>query len=224
MATQNINTSRQYSPDHFSNILVRLKVEHEQLLRKLNLLESQYFEMCRGNTPDYSLMHSIIVYIQEYPEQIHHPLEDMIYSILLERVDDAGFVEKLISEHTKMEAVTREIRESLESLPGCAASGEKLMQQLSGFLVGQRQHIYTEESVVFPLVQRALTAEDWKRLEYMTPILDEPIRGKRTWNDYMRLSREIDGMYGMKISSGVSGSLDSTETERRKVDSSTVTA
>jgi hemerythrin-like domain-containing protein len=224
MATLNINTSRQHSPDHFSKILVRLKVEHEQLLRKLNLLESQYFEMCRDKTPDYSLMHSIIVYIQEYPEQIHHPLEDMIYSILLKRVDDAEFVEKLISEHTKMEAVTREIRESLESLPGCAASGEKLMQQLSEFLVGQRQHIYTEESVVFPLVQRSLTAEDWKRLEYMTPILDEPIGGKRTWNDYMRLSREIDGMYGMEISGGASGSLDSTETERRKVDSSIVAA
>ena len=224
MSTLNINTSRQNSPDQGSSILDRLKVEHEQLLRKLNLLESQYLEMCRGDTPDYSLMHSIIVYIQEYPEQIHHPLEDMIYSILLERVGDAEFVEKLISEHTKMEAVTREIRESLESLPGCAASAEKLKQQLSEFLVGQRQHIYTEESQVLPLVQRALTRKDWERLQYMMPILDEPIGGKRTWNDYMRLSREIDGMYGMEITSGVSSSLDSTETERRKADTSTVTA
>ena len=224
MSTLNINTSRQHSPDHGSSILDRLKVEHEQLLRKLNLLESQYLEMCRGDTPDFSLMHSIIVYIQEYPEQIHHPLEDMIYSILLERVDDDVFVETLISEHTKMEAVTREIRESLESLPGRAASAEKLKQQLSEFLIGQRQHIYTEESEVFPLVHRALTQKDWKRLQYMTPILDEPISGKRTWNDYMRLSREIDDMYGMENPGGVSGSRDLTEAERRKVDSNTVTA
>ena len=224
MSTSSTNTSRKYSHEYCSNILDRLKVEHQQLLRKLNLLESQYLEMCRGDSPDFSLMHSIIVYIQEYPEQIHHPLEDMIYSILLERVDDAGFVEKLISEHTKMEVVTREIRESLESLPGCAASAEKLKQQLSEFLVGQRQHIYTEESEVLPLVQRALTQEDWDRLQYMMPILDEPIGGKRTWNDYMRLSREIDGMYGMEISSSVGKSLDSAETERRKSDSSTLTA
>ena len=224
MSTLNINTSRQLTTNQGSYIVDRLKVEHEQLLRKLNLLESQYLEMCRGDTPDFSLMHSIIVYIQEYPEQIHHPLEDMIYSILLERVDDAEFVETLISEHTKMEAVTREIRESLESLPGCAASAEKLKQQLSEFLVGQRQHIYTEESEVLPLVQRALTRKDWERLQYMMPILDEPISGKRTWNDYMRLSREIDGMYGMEISSAVSGSPDLTETEHRKAGSTTVTA
>jgi hemerythrin-like domain-containing protein len=205
-------------------MLDRLRLEHEQLLRKLNLLESQYLEMCRGRTPDYSLMHSIIVYIQEYPEQIHHPLEDMMYSILLERVDDAEYVQKLVSDHTKMEEVTREIRESLESLPGCAACAGQLKQRLSEFLIGQRQHIYTEESEVFPLVEKALTQKDWERLQYMTPILDEPISGKRTWNDYQRLSREIDGMYGMKYPGGVSGSLDVTETERRKVESNTVTA
>ena len=83
-------------------------------------------------------------------------------------------------------------------MPGCAACAVQLRQQLSEFLTGQRQHIYTEESEVFPLVQSALTEKDWKRLEYMTPILDEPISGKRTWNDYQRLSREIDGMFGME--------------------------
>jgi len=195
-------------------MLNRLKVEHGQLLRKLNLLELQYLDMCRDKTPDYSLMRSIIVYIQEYPEQIHHPLEDMIYSILLERVDDVEFVQKLISEHTQLEVVTRELRESLESLPGCTASNEKLKQQLSGFLVGQRQHIYTEELDVFPLVQSALTQEDWKRLQYMVPILDEPICGRRTWTDYERLSRAIEGNHKIELPGSENGNLNLTETER----------
>ncbi len=195
-------------------MLNRLKVEHGQLLRKLNLLELQYLDMCRDKTPDYSLMRSIIVYIQEYPEQIHHPLEDMIYSILLGRVDDVEFVQKPISEHTQLEVFTRELRESLESLQGCTASNEKLKQQLSGFLVGQRQHIYTEESEVFPLVQSALTKEDWKRLQYMVPILDEPICGRRTWYDYERLSREIEGNLKIELPGGENGKLNLIKTER----------
>ena len=189
-------------------------VEHEQLLRKLNLLELQYLDMCRGKTPDYSLMHSIIVYVQEYPEQIHHPLEDMIYSILLERVDDAEFVRKLIPEHTQLEIVTRELRESLESFPRCTASNEKFKQQLAEFLVGQRQHIYTEESEAFPLVQSALTKEDWKRLQYMLPILDDPICGRRTWHDYERLSREIEGRHKMEFPGGENGNLNLSEIDR----------
>jgi len=211
MVTRNMSTSRQYRPILHLQLLDRLRVEHGQLLRKLNLLELQYLGMCRGKTPDYSLMQSIIVYVQEYPEQIHHPLEDMIYSILLERVDDVSFVQKLISEHTQLEVVTRELRELLESSPGCTASNEKLKLQLSEFLVGQRRHIYTEESEVFPLVQSALTEKDWQRIQYMTPILDEPIGGKRTWYDYERLSREIEGVHKMEYSGGEGGSINRTE-------------
>jgi hemerythrin-like domain-containing protein len=214
MSTRNINISRQHNPGPRLRILNRLKVEHGQLLRKLNLLELQYLDMCRGKTPDYSLMQSIIVYIQEYPERIHHPLEDMIYSVLLERADNAGFVQKLISEHTQLEVVTREIRGSLESLPGCNDSGEQLHQQLSEFLVGQRQHIYTEESKVFPLLQSALTNKDWERLQHMTPLLDDPISGRRTWYDYERLSREIEDKHTMEFSGGENGNLNPTETER----------
>lgn len=173
-------------------MLNRLLVEHDHILRKLNLLELQYLDMCRGNTPDYSLMRSIVVYIQEYPEQIHHPLEDMIYSILLARKDDVEFVQELITEHTQLESVTRKLRESLESISNDADSREELKQQLADFLVGQRQHIYTEEVDVYPLVQSVLTKEDWRQLHAMVPILDEPIFGRRTREDYERLYREIE--------------------------------
>jgi hemerythrin-like domain-containing protein len=214
MSTLNINISQQYSPNPRVPMLNRLKLEHGQFLRKLNLLELQYLDMCRYKTPDYALMRSIIVYIQEYPEQIHHPLEDMIYSILLERVDDVEYVQDLISEHTQLEVVTRELSESLESFSKYTASNEKLKKQLSEFLVMQRKHIYIEESEVFPLVQSALTIEDWKRLQYMVPILDEPISGRRTWYDYERLSREIEASYKMEFPGDENGNPDLTETQR----------
>lgn len=181
------------------NMLNRLELEHGQLLRKLNFLELQYLEMCRGDTPDYSLMRNIIIFVQEYPEQIHHPLEDMIFSILLERVDDVGSVQELISEHTHLETVTRELRDSLDSISSGTVDTEKLKQQLSTFLVAQRKHIYTEETEVYPLVKSALTEGDWERLEKMVPIIDEPIYGKRTRYDYERLSRDIEDKNMMRM-------------------------
>ncbi len=44
------------------NILNSLMVEHDHILRTLNLLEMQFLDLCRGKTPDYSIMKSIIVY------------------------------------------------------------------------------------------------------------------------------------------------------------------
>ena len=84
-------------------MLARLLVEHDHILKTLNLLEMQFLDICRGGTPDYSLMRSILVYIQEYPEQIHHPLEDKIFSILLERVDEVKLIQELMAEHAELE-------------------------------------------------------------------------------------------------------------------------
>ena len=173
------------------NILDRLLLEHDQILRSLNLLEMQFLDLCRGKTPDYSIMRSIIVYVQEYPEQVHHPLEDMIFSILLERVDEVAFIQELITEHTKLEDAARKLRESLESLNSDTASTGELKQQLSKFLAGLRQHIYIEELKIYPLVQSVLTKKDWKKLHSMIPILDDPAFGRRTRNDYEYLYREI---------------------------------
>ncbi len=93
-------------------MLARLQIEHDQILKTLNLLEMQFLDLCRGGTPDYSLMRSIVVYVQEYPEQVHHPLEDMIYSILLERVDEVKLIQELITEHKELEIQTRKLRKS----------------------------------------------------------------------------------------------------------------
>ncbi len=198
-------------------MLNRLLLEHDHILRKLNLLELQYLDMCRGKIPDYSLMRSIIVYIQEYPEKIHHPLEDMIFSILIERVDDVEFVQELITEHTQLEVVTRRLRETLESLSNGIVSTEELEQQLSEFLVGQRQHIYLEEAEVYPLVQSVLTKEDWKKLHSAVPVLDEPLFGRRTRQDYERLYREIEDRSKLGLLEREEGHSKYTETERQQL-------
>ena len=195
-------------------MLNRLLVEHDHILRKLSLLELQYLDLCRGKIPDYSLMRSIIVYIQEYPEKIHHPLEDMIFSILLKRKDDVDFVQELITEHTQLEVVTRKLRESLESLSSGTVSKEELKQQLSEFLVGQRRHIYREETDVYPLIQSVLTKEDWQQLHSAVPVLDEPMFGRRTREDYERLYREIEDRSKAVLLEREKGNLKYTETER----------
>lgn len=181
------------------NILNRLLVEHDHILRTLNLLEMQFLDLCRGKTPDFSLMRSNIVYIQEYPEQVHHPLEDMIFSILLERVDETKFIEELITEHTQLEIIARKLRESLEALNSSIVSREDIKQQLSSFLVRQRQHIYIEEVEAYPLVHSVLTKKDWKQLNSMIPLLDDPAFGRRTRNDYECLYRKIKDKSKLEI-------------------------
>jgi hemerythrin-like domain-containing protein len=139
-------------------------------------------------------MLSIVVYIQEYPEQAHHPLEDAIFSILLQRVsDEAKLIRELVTDHTEMEVITRNLRRSLELLKNGIGSKEKLKHQLSEFLFRQRRHLYIEEIKVYPLVKHVLTEQDWKDIQSMVPLMDDPVFGERTRSDYERLYREIEG-------------------------------
>lgn len=151
-------------------MLDRLLVEHDQLAKTLNYLEMHFMELCRGGRPDYSLMHSLLEYVHEYPEQIHHPLEDKIFSILIERTDETELIETLLAEHNELEDRTRRLRESLRLLEGNAISSEALAHQLSEFLIRQRQHMYLEEQKIHPLIERLITKEEWEKAQSGLPI------------------------------------------------------
>ena len=131
----------------------KLLTEHDHIRRTLNLLEIQFLDMCRNKKPDFAMMRSIAVYIQEYPELAHHPLEDMIYQILLKREEKVELLQKLITDHTELEQVTRNLRESVEAHVQGDSSEEELKQILSKFLIRQRQHLYTEEMEIYPVAQ-----------------------------------------------------------------------
>ena len=86
---------------------------------------------------------------------------------------------------------TRKLRKSLELLKSGIISKEELKKQLLSFLVRQRQHIYIEEVKVHPLIQNVLTKKDWEHVQSIVPLLDDPVFGERTRNDYKLLYREI---------------------------------
>ncbi|MDX2507155.1 MAG: hypothetical protein QNL62_22135 [Gammaproteobacteria bacterium] len=171
----------------------KLLIEHDHIRKTLNLLEMLFLDLCRGGTPDLSMMRSIVVYVQEYPEQSHHPLEDMIYSILLEREEKVGLLHDLLTDHTELELMTRKLRESVELYIKGGFSKEMLKHQLSIFLIKQRQHLYIEEIEIYPLAQRILTKADWRKIQSTVLRKDDPVFGKRTQNDYELLYREIEG-------------------------------
>lgn len=173
-------------------MLDRLLLDHDHIRRTLNLLEMQFLDLCRNRAPDLAMMHSIVVYIQEYPEQAHHPLEDMIYAMLIDRKDDTKLLQNLLTDHTDMEVLTRKLRASLESYINNNFPEEDLKRQLSTFLIRQRQHLYIEEIEIYPLAKQLLSQSDWKKIKTSVAFNDDPVFGERTQADYALLYREIE--------------------------------
>ena len=77
--------------------------DHTHMKMALDVLDNQHTVLIHGDRPNVDLMLNIIVYLQEYSEQVHHPAEDAIFSLLLTRDASTGeALRDLISDHTRM--------------------------------------------------------------------------------------------------------------------------
>ena len=82
------------------NVISKLRTEHVNFRKLLDLLEVQLDLFHRGESPDYQLMTDILDYMTHYPDVFHHPKEDVIFSRLLERDSSiAQSVEELARQH-----------------------------------------------------------------------------------------------------------------------------
>jgi len=69
-----------------------------------------------------------------------------------------------------LENETRKLGESARLLESGAGSKEEIKKQLSSFLIKQRRHMYIEEETVHPLIESALTEEDWNYVQSAVPL------------------------------------------------------
>ena len=177
-------------------MIQNLLEDHRHIRMTLDLLEMHYSEMIREGNPDIGLMLSVIVYLQEFTEQVHHPVEDAIFSVLLKRDSKAREpLGELMTDHTKMEIITRRLRESLESLKnGEQESKKDLARDIPVLLERLRHHIQAEEETIFPLANQVLHRQDWENINHMIPTIDDPVFGKTVRNDYTLLYLALDNM------------------------------
>jgi hemerythrin-like domain-containing protein len=177
-------------------MIQKLLEDHRHIRMTLDLLEKHYSEMIREGSPDIGLMLSVIVYLQEFTEEVHHPVEDAIFSILLKRdIKSRKLLSSLMTDHTKMEAITRRLRTSLESLKkGEQASKKDLARDIPVLLERLRHHIQVEDESIFPLANQMLSKQDWENIKPMIPAIDDPVFGKTVSNDYTLLYQALDSM------------------------------
>lgn len=132
--------------------------------RLLDLIKA---EADTARTPDLGLLHEIIAYCLAYPDQYHHPKEDLVYEALRRHdPEGAGAVDDIVAEHRELTIATREVAAALE----VARSGEErgcrdLRVMLRSFVRSYRDHMRKEDQEFFPYAYCALAPEEWSTLE-----------------------------------------------------------
>ena len=178
-----------------ANPLAVWHTDHIHFASLLDLLEEQVSAFHRGDQPNYGLMGTIICYMRNYGDCVHHPREDVAYALLVER--DPGMhiiVSRLLQEHRVIATVGKELLSRLcEAESEVVTSRAALEAAAAMYLVYYRNHLSTEEKQVMPRAAQWLTEEDWAEIATTDAAIADPLFGGNVQERFATLRKQIDG-------------------------------
>lgn len=171
-----------------------IKDEHRALgavLHGLQYLIGQIRDA--GQAPDFPLMQSILDYVVNFPDRLHHPKEDeYVYKVLREREPStAPTLDELQDEHRRGPDVTRTMVDALEAYrrdPGAFGAFAKAVDNYAEF---QWAHMRKEEEIILPIAQKALLPDDWTAIDAAFRSNADPMVGVNTQREFRELFRRV---------------------------------
>ena len=143
--------------------------EHRALAAMLSGLRTLVANIEAGRLkPDFDLFESMIRYVDEVPEVVHHPKEDQfLFAKLRQRSPEAlVFIEQLEAEHQQGKARIQALRDALAAYRQAGEAGlPGFKLAMTVYLEQEWHHMNTEEHKIFPLARKHLTPEDWAEVD-----------------------------------------------------------
>ena len=103
-----------------------LRQEHRNIEKLLFVLERELGVFARGDRPDYEVVHAVIAYFQVYPDEYHHPLEDLVFDKLKLRDRTAvAHVGDLAADHRRGAERLRRVAQAVEGV----LAGQEFLRQ-----------------------------------------------------------------------------------------------
>ena len=176
-----------------ANEIAKLRKEHVNFRKLLDLLEQQLGLFHVGETPDYPLVTDILHYMTHYPDRFHHPKEDLIFARLVQcdsRV--AQKVEELARQHHAIAESGARIHENLESVLNGALMPRRMIEAPGlMYITYYRSHMDKEESDLFLLAETILRDDDWKKINAEMISHPDPMFGEDIEEGYRSVYRHI---------------------------------
>lgn len=171
-----------------------LKSEHRSISAVLHGLK-ELARMAQDATvrPRFQVLRSMLRYIDEYPERLHHPKEDEhLFARVAARAPQARkLIDELKKEHEQGAGLIRELERTLLFFEeGWPAGGREFQQAVDAFADFHWQHMRKEELELLPIAERVLTAADWRAIERAFSTNLDPIAELQE-RDYERLFSRI---------------------------------
>lgn len=173
-------------------ILVQLRDDHAHIRQLLRLLDPAQKAIDRAYLQRSA---DVMRYMTGYPDQFHHPREDLMFGPLADRdAASCDLVGRLREEHVGIGGQGLALREALlawldtDTLPLREVSG-----MVGDYVRVQHAHMDLEEQSVFSKARLVLTEDDWSGIDALLASRPDPLFGKQVQRSFRGLREYLTG-------------------------------
>jgi hemerythrin-like domain-containing protein len=146
-----------------------LMEEHELILQVLEALQKRLDAMQDPTASDRAYFEKAVEFLRGFADKCHHGKEE---NLLFTRMGERGFptqggpIAVMLSEHQTGRAFIRGIAEAAAGIGKDPKARDGIRTHGYGYISLLRDHIAKENQVLFPMADRALSAEDQRDLQH----------------------------------------------------------
>lgn len=158
-------------------ILNKLHDDHINFIQLINYLELQLACIQDCKVVDFELILLAMTYMQEYPDDVHHPQENIIFNYYSQKYNTCSDdIAELMQQHETMPQLTDSILDMLQSIV-CETpiNRSEFCEILATYIDTQKQHMNLEEAAVYPDINQHMSADDWKSVLTEWEVTPDPL-------------------------------------------------
>ncbi len=170
-----------------------LRSDHRNMAMLLDLLDGEIDKLASSVKPDYDLVRDIMQYVTEYPDNVHHPKEDIVYRHLKSlRPEIHTNLERVEKDHQYIEEWGLKLNNDIEAISmGKNLNCDELVQNLRHYTEQLREHMHWEEIELFSLADELQHYGDWSEVILANNEISDPLFGSRVERKYRTLLDRI---------------------------------
>jgi len=178
---------------HVPELLAVLRNEHRYAARLLGVLEEQVDALERGEQSDPGMVRDVMDYMTRFPDQYHHPKEDLIFREMLRRDPEVReSVDRLLEDHKRIGREGAELVAVLERASrDRSADTVELQKRARRYASSLYQHMRFEEAAIFERSLSLLEPVDWESVDAEMRSIDDPVFGARVDPEFESLYEHL---------------------------------
>jgi len=174
-------------------IIDSLQQDHRNMEQLLQILEQELAVFNRAERPDFEIMTGIVEYFRGYPDQVHHPKEDLVAARLAAR--DPERIKVMIDIEAEHGQAGRRLERLFRLVEGIINEQEIARATLDAaaaeFIAHERRHMEIEERELFPVALAVLTTDDWVELDARLRDAGDPLFNRQIEIRFEALAKRL---------------------------------